>query len=71
MAQRNRAAVDVQLLGIELQVAIAGDYLRGKCFVQFDQIDLVQASAFVCPSNARVAGTGPMPMISGATPTIS
>src|SRR5690349_22908419 len=41
MAQRDRAAVDVQTIGGKLQLAIAGDHLRGECFVQLDQIDLV------------------------------
>src|SRR2546428_13221106 len=41
MAKRDAAAVDVDLLGIELQLADAGDCLRGESLVQLDEIDLI------------------------------
>src|SRR2546425_1347785 len=41
MAKRDAAAVDVDLLGIELQLADAGDCLRGESLVQLNQIDLI------------------------------
>ena len=43
MSERNRAAVYVESVGIELKITIAGNYLRRKCFVKFDQIDLRQS----------------------------
>ena len=44
MAEGNRSAVDVELAAIEVQFAIAGEHLRGKGFVQFDQIEAVNAN---------------------------
>src|SRR5690242_8835606 len=40
MAQRDGAAVDVQAIGTKAQLAITRDHLRGKSFVQLDEIDL-------------------------------
>ena len=42
MAERDRAAVDVQPLRIDRQLAQAGEHLRGERFVQLDEIDLVE-----------------------------
>ena len=39
MADRNRSAVDVQLLRIDPQPVAAVDHLHGEGFVQFPQID--------------------------------
>ena len=39
MAQRDRAAVDIQAFRIEVQFTITRDHLGGESFVQFDQID--------------------------------
>src|SRR6266513_2583040 len=41
VTERDAAAVDVDLRGIELQLADAGDRLRGERFVQLDEIDLI------------------------------
>ena len=70
MAQCNRSAVYIQPFLIELQIAIAGDDLCGEGFVEFDQIDVCKRKLLAFRT-VRVAGTGPMPMISGGTPTIS
>src|SRR2546421_6544222 len=41
VTERDAAAVDVDLRGIELQLADAGDRLRRERFVQLDEIDLI------------------------------
>src|SRR5256886_16427975 len=41
VTERDAAAVDVALRGIELQLADAGDRLRRERFVQLDEIDLI------------------------------
>src|SRR6266513_1702747 len=41
VTERDAAAVDVDLRGIELQLADAGDRLRRERFVEFDEIDLI------------------------------
>ena len=38
MAERDRSAVDIQDLVVEVQVAIAGQNLRGEGLIQFDQL---------------------------------
>ena len=40
MAQRDPAAVDVQPVSVELQLALAGDHLRGERLVDLDQVDI-------------------------------
>ena len=45
MAERDRAAVDVQPFGIDRQLLQAGEHLRGERFVQLDEIDLVEREA--------------------------
>src|SRR5687767_11087312 len=45
MAQRNRAAVDVQLVRIDRQLLQTRQHLRRERFVQLDQIDLVERQA--------------------------
>src|SRR5262245_56356110 len=40
MSQGDGASVYVELFGIEVQLAIAGQHLRGERFVQFDQIEI-------------------------------
>ena len=42
MPERDRAAVDVQAIGVDRQFTQAGERLRGECFVQLDQIDLIE-----------------------------
>src|SRR5205085_222418 len=42
MAERNRAAIDVHLLSIEPELLLDGEVLRGKCFVDLEEIDVVE-----------------------------
>ncbi len=42
MPERDRAAVDVDFLRIEIEFLHAGQRLRRKGFVQLDQVDLVK-----------------------------
>src|SRR5207253_3423670 len=45
MAECDGATVDVELLAIEMQVAIACQYLGSEGFVQFDQIEVAELEA--------------------------
>src|SRR3712207_4832646 len=36
MPERDGAAVDVEAVAVEMQLAVAGDHLRRECFVEFD-----------------------------------
>src|SRR3989442_12676180 len=45
MTERDTAAVDVDLRGVELQLADTRNRLRGKCFIQLDEIDLIDCEA--------------------------
>jgi hypothetical protein len=42
MAECDGAAVDVQFLTIEMQLAVARQYLGSECFIQFDQIRVAE-----------------------------
>ena len=70
VAQGDGAPVNVESIGIKTKVAIARNHLRSKSFVKFDQFDLAQPKPLAA-SRERTAGTGPIPMISGATPVTS
>ena len=41
VADRDRAAVHVELVDVDAQVAVAGDDLRGERLVDLDQVDVV------------------------------
>src|SRR5687767_2087327 len=41
VAERDGATVDVEPVGVDGQLAEAGEHLRGECFVQLHQVDLV------------------------------
>ena len=45
MAERDRAAVDVEPIFVHRQLAKARQHLRGERFVQLDEVDVVQATA--------------------------
>ena len=45
MAERDRAAVDVQPLRIDRQLLQAREHLRGERLVQLDEIDLIERQA--------------------------
>ena len=42
MAESNRAAIHVERIAIKVKLAIAGQYLRGESFVEFDQVEVGQ-----------------------------
>src|SRR3989441_5412953 len=67
MTQRDRPAVDIHFRRVELELAHAGDRLRGEGLVQLDEIDLVDLSPARL-STFWVAGMGPRPMQPGSTP---
>src|SRR5207253_9044075 len=67
MAERDRAAVDVGLLPVEPEFPLDGWVLGRKRLVALDQIHVPHPE----PGAASVrvgAGTGPIPMTSGAAP---
>ena len=43
MSQSDGAAVDIDLVHVETQLLYAGQGLGSECFVQLDQIDVVQS----------------------------
>ena len=70
MAERDRAAVDVQLLGIDRQFLQAGEHLRGKGLVELER-SIWSSVRPASLSTLRIAGTGPMPKRSGSTPAVA
>ena len=68
MAERDRAAVDVDAREVDREVARARDHLRREGLVQLDQVDVRER----CARSSRAArgppGTGPIPMRAGSTP---
>ena len=66
----DRAAVRVDVLGVvrQAQSPQHGQGLRGERLVQFEQVDVGDLEAGPA-SSRRVAGSGPIPMIRGGTPT--
>jgi hypothetical protein len=42
MAKGDRAAVDVEAIGIDRQFLQTGQHLCGECFVQLDEVDLLE-----------------------------
>jgi len=40
MAQCDGAAVDIEILAVEMQFSVAGQHLRRKCFVEFDEVEV-------------------------------
>ena len=71
MAERDRAAVDVDLLAIQAELLLDGEVLRRERFVDFDQVDVGEREAGASPARRAIAGAGPMPMIAGSTPTVA
>ena len=45
--------MDVQLLAIEMQIALAGNHLRRKCLVQLDEIDVLERHADIAKQLLR------------------
>ena len=71
MAERDRAAVDVEPIRIDRQLAQAREHLRGERLVQLDEIDLIERQPGRASATLRIAGTGPMPNRSGSTPAVA
>ncbi len=65
VAERDRAAVDVELLARDAEVLGRRDHLRGERLVDLDEVDVVDRSASRASSAWRHASIGPRPMISG------
>ena len=42
MAKSNRAAIHIEGIAIKVKLTIAGQYLRGESFVEFDQVEVGQ-----------------------------
>ena len=61
VAEGDRAAVDVEALLVDSELADAGEHLRGEGLVQLDQVDLVELEAGG-GEGPGIASTGPMPM---------
>jgi len=45
MSERDCAAVDVETIGIDRQLAKYGQHLRRECLVQLDEVDLIQCQS--------------------------
>ena len=71
VAERDRAAVGVDLLLVETEVVDHRQRLGGERLVELDHLDLVEPGARLRSSTLRTAGTGPMPMIDGSTPQLA
>ena len=45
MAERDGTAIDVELVAVEMQFAVAGQNLRGEGFIQLDQFEVGELQA--------------------------
>ena len=61
MAERDRAAVDVDLVAVEAQLLLDRQVLRRERLVDLEEVDVVERQARAS-QRLRVAGAGPMPM---------
>ena len=71
MSQGNTRAIDVQPVEIgcfEIQSPGTSQHLDREGFVKFDEIDLAMVKS-AARSAFSTAGTGPMPILAGSTPT--
>jgi len=62
-------AVDVETILGNGELAADRHGLRRERFVELEEVDVTKFDACFC-SAARTAGTGPIPMIRGATPAL-
>ncbi len=65
VADRDRAAVDVDLVGVPAELLADRKRLRGEGFVGFDQVEIGDRPAGLLQRAPCEAGTGPMPIIEG------
>src|SRR5688572_24401515 len=42
MTKRDRAAMNIEFVRVEMKLTVTGDYLRGECFIELDEIDVVE-----------------------------
>src|SRR5215207_5174529 len=68
VAERDRAAVGVDPLGVDAQLLDHGERLGRERLVELEEVDVSQLKPGLLERAAH-AGTGPMPMILGSTPT--
>ena len=68
VAERDRAAVHVQPLVVDPELADAGEHLGREGLVQLDEVDVVDVEAGALERLAAWPGPGPMPMYAGSTP---
>ena len=70
MAKRDGAAVWIYsgIVVGDAELAEAGERLRGECFVELDDVHLIERESWLSASAFRDDGTGPIPMIRGSTP---
>ena len=62
VAEGDRAAVDVEPLLVDAELADAGEDLGGEGLVELDQVDLVERRGRRRRGRGGSASTGPMPM---------
>src|SRR5262249_18071303 len=67
MPDRDRAAVDVNFIGVPAEILVHGAGLRGEGFIGLHEIEVANIPAGFL-SAAREEGIGPVPMILGSTP---
>src|SRR3954453_11678337 len=79
MPEGDGAAVDVELVDVEVQIPDHGQDLPGERLVDLEEVDVPALHAALaerppscrppCRAAARMAGAGPIPMREGSTPT--
>ena len=67
VAERDGAAVDVEAVLVDAELARAGEDLSGERLVDLDQVDLIEGEAGGV-EGAADGRTGPIPMNAGSTP---
>ena len=68
MADRDRAAVHVDALLVEPELADAREHLAREGLVELDAVEVADRRGRRAPSTLRTAGTGPTPITAGSTP---
>ena len=68
VADGDGAAVDVQAVHVDAEVAVRGDHLGGEGLVDLDQVDVADGHSGAASAPAGWPRPGPRPMISGDRP---
>jgi len=50
MSERNRSAIDIDLVAVETEFSFAGEVLHGKGFIDLKEIDVVHRQAGIAQS---------------------